>query len=368
MLWIHLALATGMGRDWAFGVLRRDQPIPGAMLLFVAGEGMVGTSTEMKTANAESDGRFQIGLDKPGPYTVVVQGMGDFMTRSSVKIQIPDQPQVVQDVVVSGGGIAGVVTGPDNAPVANAVVRATPDPPPAQPRLGGSGGQTKPDGSYTIDGLGPGAYKVRAMAPGKKPAEATATVGEDGATVRVDLRLEPGRSLRGRVVDPRGNGLQGASIHAAPAGSVDTSMLGTTDVNGSFEVIAPSDGPLDVTAVPGGYAPVVQRNYVAPDDPDDPGLLLSASPGGRIQFRVLGADGKGKDGIQLRVRPEPDFPGSMMAFFRQPVPATKDGGLATADLLASGTYVATVENHPDVGPVTVAVSEGGVANATLTVP
>jgi 8-hydroxy-5-deazaflavin:NADPH oxidoreductase len=28
MLWIHLALATGMGRDWAFGVLRRDQPKP----------------------------------------------------------------------------------------------------------------------------------------------------------------------------------------------------------------------------------------------------------------------------------------------------------------------------------------------------
>ncbi len=24
MLWIHLALARGMGRDWAFGVLRRD--------------------------------------------------------------------------------------------------------------------------------------------------------------------------------------------------------------------------------------------------------------------------------------------------------------------------------------------------------
>jgi len=351
-------------------VLRGERPVSSAMLMFFAGDGTVGASPEMKTTNAESDGHFQIGLDKPGLYTVLVQGMDDHMSRSSVKIEVPDQPQVAQDIVVSAGGIAGVVTGPDNAPVSNAVVRATQDPPPAQMRIGGSGSQTKADGSYTIDGLEPGAYKVRAMAPGKKPAEATATVGDDGTVARVDLRLEPGRSLRGRVVDPRGNGLQGASIMAAPAGSVafEGSMLGITDVNGAFEVIAPSDGPLDVTALPGGYAPVIQRNYIAPDDPDGPGLMLSASSGGRIQFRVVGADGKGKDGIQLLVRPQPDFPGSMMALIKQPVPATKDSGNASADLLAPGAYVVTVENHPDVAPVTVPVSEGGVANATLTVP
>ena len=28
MLWIHLALVRGLGRDWAFGVLRRDQSKP----------------------------------------------------------------------------------------------------------------------------------------------------------------------------------------------------------------------------------------------------------------------------------------------------------------------------------------------------
>jgi len=58
----------------------------------------------------------------------------------------------------------------------------------------------------------------------------------------------------------------------------------------------------------------------------------------------------------------------MMALIKQPVPATKDSGNASADLLAPGAYVVTVENHPDVAPVTVPVSEGGVANATLTVP
>jgi len=346
-------------------VLRGDRPVAGAMLLFFAGDGTVGTSKDMKTANAESDGRFQIGLDQPGLYTVVVQGMGDFMSRASVKIQVPDQPQVTQDVLVSAGGIAGIVTGPDNAPVANAVVRATPEPPPAQPRIGGSGSQTKGDGSYTIDGLEPGTYKVRAMAPGKKPAEATATVGDDGATARVDLRLEPGRSLRGRVVDPRGNGLQNATVMATPAGSVsfEASMMGTTDVNGTFEVIAPSDGPVDVTALPGGYAPV--RAAV---DPDTEEIVLSATSGGRIRFHVVGQDGRGKSGVQLRVRPQPDFPGSMMALMKQPVLPTDSQGVATADLLMPTTYVATVENHPDVAPVTVAVSDGGTAEATVTVP
>ncbi|HET9299385.1 MAG TPA: carboxypeptidase regulatory-like domain-containing protein, partial [Candidatus Polarisedimenticolaceae bacterium] len=351
-------------------VLRGDKPIPGAMLMFFAGDGTVGTSTEMKTANAESDGRFQIGLDTPGPYTVVVQGMEHMMSRTSVKIQVPDQPQVSQDVVVSGGGIAGMVTGSDNAPVANAVVRATPEPPPQQPRIGGSGAQTKADGSYTIDGLEPGTYKVRAMAPGKKPAEATTTVGDDGETARVDLRLEPGRSLRGRVVDPRGNGLQGASIMAAPAGTttVDGSMMGMTDASGGFEIIAPSDGPVDLTAVAGGYSPARATGIVAPDDPDAAGVVLTATPGGRIRFRILGADGKGKEGVQLRLRAQPEFPGSMYALMRQPVPLSDSNGTTTADLLAPASYMVTVENNPNVAPVTVAVSDGGVAEATLTVP
>ncbi len=346
-------------------VLRGDKPIPGAMLMFFAGDGTVGSASEMKTTHAESDGHFQIGLDTPGPYTVVVQGMEHMMSRASVKIQVPDQPQVNQDVVVSGGGIAGVVTGPDNAPVANAMVRATPEPPPQQPRIGGSGAQTKQDGSYTIDGLDPGTYKVRAMAPGKKPAEATTTVGDDGATARVDLRMEPGRSLRGRVVDPRGNGLEGAWVFAAPTGSVtfDASMMGTTDVNGSFEIIAPSDGLMDVAALPGGYAPALAER-VTPDDPD--GLRLQASPGGRIRVRVVGSDGKGKSGVQVRVRPQPEFLGST-SFRQAGIPPTDGQGFATADLLRPATYMVTVDN-PNAAPVTVAVSEGGTVEATLTVP
>ncbi|HEX5041680.1 MAG TPA: carboxypeptidase regulatory-like domain-containing protein [Candidatus Polarisedimenticolaceae bacterium] len=350
-------------------VLRGDRPIPGAMLMFFAGDGTVGTATDMRTANAESDGRFQVGLDQAGLYTVVVQGMEHMMSRASVKIQVPDQSQVTQDVVVSGGGITGVVTGPDNAPVTNAVVRANPDPPPQQPRIGGSGAQTRQDGSYTIDGLEPGTYKVRAMAPGKKPAEATATVGDDGTTARVDLRLEPGRSLRGRVVDPRGNGLQGATVLAAPAGSTafDSSMMGTTDVNGAFEIIAPSDGLIDVAAIPGGYAPALVQNVTPSDDPDGPGVRLEASPGGRIRVHVVGADGRGRSGVQLRVRPQPEFLGSL-SFRQAAVPPTDGQGFATADLLRPATYAVSLENHPEVAPVTVAVSEGALVEPTLTVP
>jgi hypothetical protein len=58
----------------------------------------------------------------------------------------------------------------------------------------------------------------------------------------------------------------------------------------------------------------------------------------------------------------------MMALMRQPVLPSDGSGFTTADLLAPTTYVATVENHPDVAPVTVPVSEGGVVETTLTVP
>jgi protocatechuate 3,4-dioxygenase beta subunit len=350
-------------------VLRGDQAVPGAMLLFFAGEPSQGSSGEMKTTQSESDGRFQIGLDRGGAYTVAVQRMGDFMNSARTTIQVPDQPQVTQDVVLSSAGIAGVVTGPDNEPVGSATVRATMDPPPSGMTMGGSSAQTKADGSYTLDGLEPGAYKVRAMAPGKKPAEATATVSGEGGMARVDLRLEAGRSLRGRVVDPQGNGLQGATVVAAPVGSADhgSSMMGTTDVNGAFEIIAPADGPLEVTALPGGYAPARATNVVPSDDAEGPGTVLRATPGGRIRIRVVGANGEVPSGVQPIVRAEPGFLGSGMATMRAPLPGDP-AGTFVADLLAPATYVVRAQNRSDVQPVTVQVGEGADSEATLTVP
>jgi hypothetical protein len=324
----------------------------------------------MKTTHSEADGRFQIGLDHPGVYTVVVQGMGDFMTRASTKVQVPDQPQVSQDVVLSSAGIAGTVTDADNQPIAAAVVQATPDPPPAAGRLGGSGAQTKADGAYSIDGLEPGNYKVRAMAPGKRPAEAVAAVGSESGVVRVDLRLESGRSLRGRVVDPQGNGLQGAYVMAAPVGAGDrgAGMSGTTDVNGSFEIIAPAEGPLDVTAVAGGYAPARVSGVVASDDEEGPGITLQATPGGRIRITISGPDGTPRAGVHPIVRAQPGFLGSAMAGFTQQQRATDATGTLVADLLSPATYVVSLPNRNDVPAVTVQVAEGSEAVAALTVP
>jgi protocatechuate 3,4-dioxygenase beta subunit len=347
-------------------VLRGDQPVGNAMLIFLAGTGD-GPSTEMKQTNAESDGRFQIGLDKPGPYTVTVQGMADHMSRSTVKIDVPDQPQVAQDVILSGGGIAGTVTGPDNQPVTNATLRATQEGTSSPGRMGGSGSQTKPDGSYTIDGLEPGTYKVRAMAPGKKPAEGTATVSAEGGVARLDLRLEPGRSLRGRVVDPQRNGLQGATVMAAPAGAMDAPTWGSTDINGAFEIVAPSDGPMDVTALPGGYAPALMSNVTASDDEDDPGVVLQATSGGRIKITVLDGSGKPREGVQPLVRAEPAFLGSGMLDMRPPLPGGAKGTYV-ADLLYPGTYVVSLQNRSDVPPQTVQVSEGAAPEVSLTIP
>jgi uncharacterized GH25 family protein len=351
-------------------VLRGDRPVGGAMLVFLPGDSFDAPPTEMKTAHAEGDGRFQVGLDRPGLYTVVVQGGGDFMGRGTAKVQVPDQPQVVQDVVLSSGGIAGTVTGPDGKGIVSAVVQATPDPPPAPGRLGGSGAQTRAGGEYAIEGLDPGSYKVRAMAPGHRPAEATATVTSEGGTVRVDLRLETGRALRGRVVDPQGNGIQGAYVMAAPAGAGDSGagMSGMTDANGAFEIIAPAEGPLDVTAVPGGYAPARATGVLPSDDPEGPGLLLRATPGGRLRVQVAGADGKPRAGVQVMLRPDPPYLGSMMAAFSRAPRPTDAAGTTVADMLAPGAYVVSVADRKDAGSATVQVGEGAEASATLMLP
>lgn len=89
----------------------------------------------------------------------------------------------------TGGTLAGKVTDPAGAVVANATVTAT-NIDSGQTRTATSGA----DGSYQVPGLPPGSYRVKIEAAGFKPLEiASATIGS--AQTVVDGKLEPGTSI-----------------------------------------------------------------------------------------------------------------------------------------------------------------------------
>jgi RNA polymerase sigma-70 factor (ECF subfamily) len=112
------------------------------------------------------------------------------------------------------GRLSGTVASEDDIPLAGALVLArwTPE------------GSTEPsswplresytglDGSFSLTDLPPGRYVVWAHAPGTRGAASRPVEVTCGDTTNVELRLPPGRQLRGRVVDLGGRPVEGATI------------------------------------------------------------------------------------------------------------------------------------------------------------
>jgi len=354
-------------------VLKGGQPVANAMLFFSVGDGN-GPASDLKQSRSDADGRYQIGLDAAGAYAVVVSTGGAFFGggRSSIPVQVPDQPNPVVDITMKTAGIAGRVLNVDGKPISGAVVSAT-----AAGAAAGSQGhrggamqdQSDPDGSFLIDGVDPGTYTVTAAAPGYRNATVPpVTVANESDVPAVDVRMEAGRTVRGRVLDANGNPIPGAMVMAAASGGPPSgrdSMPATSDVNGTFLVTAPADGPIDLTAVAGGFPPA-RAVGVQPEDGVD--LTLRAPRAGHVRLSVLDAKGAGLAGARVSCKAVPDYLGAdFMTMLNRPL-ATDAGGATTVSSLAPGAYELTVTSGTKRATQSVTVSEGAEVVATVTVP
>jgi protocatechuate 3,4-dioxygenase beta subunit len=354
-------------------VLKGGQPVANAMMFFSAGDGS-GPATDLKQSRSDADGRYQIGLDAAGAYGVVVSTGGAFFGggRSAIPIQVPDQPNPVLDITMKTAGISGRVLNTEGKPISGAVVSAT-----AGGTAAGSDGhrggamqdQSDPDGSFLIEGLDPGTYTITAAAPGYRNATVPpVTIANESDVPAVDVRLEAGRTVRGRVLDANGNPIPGAMVMAAASGGPPSgrdAMPATSDVNGTFLVTAPADGPIDLTAVAGGFPPA-RAIGVQPEDGVD--VMLRAPRAGHVRVSVLDAKGVGLPGARVTCKAVPDYLGAdFMTMLNRPL-ATDAGGATLVSSLAPGAYELTVTTGSKRATQSVTVSEGAEVVATVTVP
>jgi hypothetical protein len=155
------------------------------------------------------------------------------------------------------------------------------------------------DGRYDFVGLPPGIYHPFAEAPGFLSAAGTIQVTE-GATVAAELTLARGSTLSGTVVDPEGNPVAGAELHAAPTSENETDrglylscdVETKSDANGKFELIGLAPGPVYVVADFGSWNREVWlatkervRAVVPAND-----VRVELQRLGRLRLRVLGPD------------------------------------------------------------------------------
>jgi hypothetical protein len=347
-------------------VYRDGQPLGRAQLFFAKTISL----TDFKFSSTDGAGRYEVGLDEPGLYRVIVQtGSTSASGGASTEITVPELEHSEQDIHLGTDGVAGTVLDPDGHPVSGAVVSAT------AAASGASGGflvaETGLDGRYTIQGIDPGVYRVTATSPGFKVATAyPVELVEGGGVVTVDIALEPGGSLRGRLVDDFGNGIAGAALLVAPAGIVDPwgggAATAVTDVNGSFSLTTPGDGPLDVTALPTGWAPVVLTGILPPAGDED--LLLRAGHGGSLRVVVVDVEGSPLGGVTLIARPAPPFLGSELAGLLTPPVPTDTAGVTVLASLAPGGYAIGVIGRDDVPPASVTIQPGSETLLRLELP
>jgi hypothetical protein len=289
---------------------------------------------------------------------------------SSTEISVPDEPDVARDIVLELDGIAGRVTDDEGEPIQGAAVSA---------RADGGGGQspdsllvseTDTDGRYSIQGLDPGTFRVTAVASGYRMGVAYPVEAGAATVDGIDFELSRGNSLRGVVVDAQGRGIAGAYVLASPAGAGDplNAASAETDINGSFRMTAPAEGPLDVTALPPDRAPILLTG-IMPPDPDEPtGLVLRVGPGGSLRVQVVDAEGAPAVGAFVSLNPLPAFVGSEIERLLRPVPPTDGSGQIVIENLAPGSYAVTLAGRSDLPPRTIAVTPSGEATLTLNIP
>lgn len=350
-------------------VLRGGQPVPNATIVLVL-DGGTGGMEGFKTAQSDNDGRYQIQLDKPGSYMAMVRGDILSGSGSQTRIAVPDEPAPSVDIVLSAGGISGRVVDLEGKPIVEAVVTASREGAAPSTGFGGrNSAVTASDGTFRFEGIDPGTWNVAANAPGYRNGNAPpVSVAEDGSSSPVEIRLEKGRSIRGRVVDGRGQGIAQAMVLVAPAGSTHADgMPASTDINGTFLITAPADGPVDLAAYASGYAPA-RATGVLPDSGGGSEVLLQAGAGASVRVTVVDADGRPVAGARIDCVPNPPFLGSEMLRFQNRVPPTDAAGLSTAISLAGGTYDVTVTSGTKKASTSVSVPDGAQAETRIVLP
>ena len=156
------------------------------------------------------------------------------------------------------------------------------------------------DGEFVVAGLEAGTYRITAELPGFAAASATAQPGGDP----VDLAMELGGEIAGRVVDAAGEPAEGATIEAEWAGELETVSAGggfglAEEGGGRFVLRDLAAGPYAVLARAAGKGEAsISGVRVVAGTRTEVGTLRLAG-GGIVRGTVVDVDGRGVPGARV---------------------------------------------------------------------
>jgi hypothetical protein len=196
------------------------------------------------SATTGPDGSFTLGGLAAGPVRIMARKEDDFVQEmrnvdapaSNVLIEIKSGGRITGRVVEKGSGkpITTFQAGITTARSGGGMMMMAP------PQLRSF---TSDDGSFTLDNVPPGATVVTASSPGFASARLNVTVEEGKEVDGLELQLDTGVKLIGRVTGPNGSALSDVQVRVMPSptgGFAANAMdrAATTDANGEYSIEA----------------------------------------------------------------------------------------------------------------------------------
>lgn len=256
-------------------------PVSGASLLLTDGSRVVGAAT------SGAGGRFAVEGVEPGTLALTALAPG-FLPSVQSDLDVPHGGELTDlEVILERGAVLeGTVTAPSGEPAPGARITITENGTPGSfAGLGLSQAATDEDGRYRLEGVAEGERSVQVEWNGLPSAARSVEV--QAGTNRLDVRLEGGAEVSGRVVTSSGEPVEGAELRLAPLQETGAALPSATSASdGSFRFAAVSPGRYRLQGARPGYAGPSRDVEVAGDPVSD--LELRLDRGGALSGRLHG--------------------------------------------------------------------------------
>ena len=252
-----------------------------------------GTSRGDEHTATDSNGFFIItGIEQDYEKSITIVAK-NFASRKTSFIPVPGKIlEGIKIELMPSCKVAGFIKDENANPVAGAAVELF--------YLTSQTVKTDTNGFYEIDGLDPafGQYQIKVMA-GSYPAITTSfPPAGAGQTAKLDIALKPGVTVLGRVTNPDGNPLAGATIGNTESQYMWNSINAITDANGYYELKSVDKGPLVLWAIHPQYPPYVERFNISPQESEKQINIKFEKPN---QLRGKVVDGRGNPVQDVKV-------------------------------------------------------------------
>ena len=233
----------------------------------------------------DADGSFAIEDVEAGPVMVMVRAPG-YQRYKISGLQVPPGGEhgELEIVLERGAVVEGTVRDTEGKPVIRASVHVMPRSDGSRSGgFGGSIGSTDAEGRFRIDGvpLGPASVEARHRCH-RRALEALRVEADSN---RLDLTLETGFEVSGRVVDPEGHPV-GAAAVSLRGGSGE--FRGTSAADGTSTFTGVAAGHYTLAAAREGFAQAQSEPFDV--ESDVWGLELRLERGATLKGRVVGLE------------------------------------------------------------------------------